>query len=279
MSRPDLPSGLQTKRATGQNGLFEGLTADQTVFGTYARTGEWGGDVVHYFTSVTSALPGCLYIDAGANIGLTAVPVAKLETVARTVCIEADPVNQALLRHNLDLNGVDATIAPFAIADREGELVFERDSENFGDHRLQGHGAGLMNEDQRAVLTVSAKPLDTILAGLNWDGPIALKSDIQGAEPMLFRGGAKTLGRTPFALIEYWPYGMARLGEDEHAFRTAIAEHFTAGALIWPHAPKDDPDWQPLPAIFDQIDQVFSGGDTELHKIGCLNLALRKAAP
>lgn len=279
MSRPEPLSDLKTRRATGQNGIFEGLDADKTVFGTYARTGAWGLDVVHFFTRQSAEHPGCLYIDAGANIGLTAVPVAGLETIAATLCIEADPVNQALLRRNLDANRVAATVAACAVSDHDGQLCFERAPDNFGDHRIKGTGESRMDEAARDTIKVAARPLDTIVDELGRDGPILLKSDIQGAEPLLFRGGGETLSRTHAALLEYWPYGMARLGEDEQAFRQSIAAQFSAGALIWPHAPTDDPDWKALPDIFAEIDRVFSGGETELHKVGCLNLAVRKQAP
>lgn len=279
MSRPEILSEQSLHRATGENGDFEGLEADKTVFGTYAREGHWGRDVVHFFSRHFGRHPGGLYVDAGANIGLTAVPVARLETVAATVCIEADPVNAALLRRNLDRNGCRAHVVEAAISDQAGSLSFERDPANFGDHRIEGTGTGLLGEDTRTRITVEARPLDAIMDEAGIEGPIALKSDIQGAEPLLFRGGGVTLERTETALIEYWPYGMARLGEDEAVFRAAIADQFSSGALIWPHAPTADPDWRSLASVFDEVDAVFSGGDSELHRIGCLNLALRKAAP
>lgn len=278
-------SAITTAIAEGVNGIFEGFTADKAVFADYAKSGIWSEEVLHFFTTLFNAWTAeghtPAYIDAGANIGLTLVPFLRRGDLGPAYAIEADADNAELLRRNLAHNNVSdaVTVINAAVHDREATLQFEKSPDNFGDHRIKGDEQGEMNEAARHVVSVRAAPLDDLIDLSGHEGPVALKSDLQGAESAMLRGGAKTLARVDVALIEYWPYGMARLGEDETAFRAGLAGIFVEGALLWPHDPAADPDWKPLAEIFTEIDAIFSGGDTELHRTGCLNLALRKAAP
>ncbi|MGB0919832.1 MAG: FkbM family methyltransferase [Alphaproteobacteria bacterium] len=277
-AKSDHPTAI----ADGINGRFEGFVADKAVFGAYAEEGIWSPEVLHFFTQMLDrwAAQGqfATYIDAGANIGLTLIPFVKRSDLTAAYAIEADPDNAELLRANLRHNSVNdkVTVIEGAVYDKATTLSFERAQDNFGDHRIQGDGAGEMAEASRATIRVKARPIDELINPNTLSGPLLLKSDLQGAEAMLFRGGAKLMTKVDIALIEYWPYGMARLGEDERACRTLIEQYFSHGALLWPHDPQADPDWRPLADIFAQIDSIFGGGDTELHRTGCLNLALAK---
>ncbi len=277
----DKPTAL----ATGVNGVFEGFVADKAVFCAYAQEGVWSPEVLHFFGTLLEGWANqgkrATYIDAGANIGLTLIPFLKRGDLKAAYAIEADPDNAALLRTNLAHNEVAdrVTVIEAAVHDTATTLSFERSADNFGDHRIQGDGKGEMAEGERQAITVAAQPLDTMIDADEITGPLLMKSDLQGAESKMFRGGANLMQKVDIALIEYWPYGMTRLGEDEGACRALIQQYFQEGALLWPHDPEADPDWKPLTDIFQQIDGIFGGGDTELHRTGCLNLALRKAAP
>lgn len=276
---------MPTALAQGINGLFEGFVADKAVFCAYQKEGIWSPEVLHFFGTQLDewAKEGkrATYIDAGANIGLTLMPFLARDDLNGAYAIEADPDNAALLRANLAHNNVTdrVQVIEAAVHDTPTTLSFERSADNFGDHRLQGDGTGEMAEGTRATIQVSARPIDAMINAAPLTGPVLLKSDLQGAEAKLFRGGPLLMQKVDIALIEYWPYGMARLGETEAACRALIQQYFAEGALLWPHNPKAAPQWQPLGDIFTQIDDIFSGGETELHRIGCLNLALRKGAP
>ena len=265
----------QTEITTGENGTFRGFVADEAVFGAYAQDKIWSAEVLHFFHPMIDAFAAngtpATYLDAGANIGLTLIPFLKTGKLSDAIAIEADADNAALLQENLGLNKVSARVIQKAVHDAHGTLAFERDAKNFGDHRLQGDGLGEMGEAARQSHMVEAAPLSALVGKI--EGPLLIKTDLQGAEPAMFRGGEAVLAKAHAVLIEYWPYGMARLGEDEDAFCAHIAKLFRFGALLWPHAPSEPPNWRPLDEIFAEIDQVFDG-DSVLHRTGCLNLAL-----
>lgn len=267
-----------THIADGRNGRFEGLPDDQTVWGSYNDTGIWGEDVTALFSSYGTQTGGT-YVDIGANIGLTLIPQAKSGRFQKLIAVEADPLNAALLQRNLNHNDCPpVTVINKAISDHEGVLEFERAHDNFGDHRLRGmneNAATLMDEGAREVISIPTAPLDSLLNADDLPKPLYIKSDIQGAEPLLFKGGEKLLKQTDMMLIEYWPYGMTRLGLDIAAFQTHVASLFHKSAIIWPHKPTDAPDWQDTQSVFAEANHIFASGDTELHKIGCLNIALR----
>src|SRR5262249_4951916 len=97
-----------------------------------------------------------------------------------------------------------------AAYDRECSLEFEIDDKNLGDHRIRARGNGLLREERRRVITVRAAPLDVLVSNLQT--PIAVKIDTQGAEPFVVAGGSAVLSQTSLLIIEFWPYGIHRLG-------------------------------------------------------------------
>ncbi|MEN8723331.1 MAG: FkbM family methyltransferase [Alphaproteobacteria bacterium] len=270
-----------TAIADGRNGRIEGLPADKVVFSTYQDKAIWGEDVTALFSQFGNQHPGGTYIDIGANIGLTLIPQAKSGLFRHLIAIEADPLNAELLTRNIAHNDCPpVTIINQAISDKTGTISFERAPDNFGDHRLHkdtpSASNDLMAEATRDLITAPTAPLDELLGDIDsLPRPLCIKSDIQGAEPLLFRGGKHVLAQASLMLIEYWPYGMTRLGEDIAAFQQELASHFSQGAFIWPHEPTAPPQWQPLPPLFAEADRIFESGDTMLHKVGCLNIALR----
>lgn len=96
---------------------------------------------------------------------------------------------------------------------KQASLEFELASRNLGDHRLRlSDAAGSLGEETRATIVVNAAPLDEIAPTV--EGALAVKIDTQGAEPFVVQGGRKTLKRASFVIMEFWPYGMARMNAD-----------------------------------------------------------------
>ena len=68
------------------------------------------------------------FIDLGANVGAFSLFVGMLAgPKARILAIEPQRVLLERLRDNIALNGLDITIAPVAVADREGVIEFAVD--------------------------------------------------------------------------------------------------------------------------------------------------------
>lgn len=124
-------------------------------------------------------------VDLGANIGFAALYLSKYLNDAYVVAVEPDPDNVALLRRNLEQNGVRATIIEAAVGLHDGRAAFHRDREaNLG--RLAVDGEITVRMLSMASI-ISELPHATVGA--------LLKFDIEGEEERLFSGDLSWLAR------------------------------------------------------------------------------------
>lgn len=91
------------------------------------------------------------------------------------------------------------------------------------------------------------------------------KMDTQGSEVSILRGAQKTLSRTEYLLMEWWPYGAGRLGHKAHDLVNCIESSFdqfarlNGGELSFrsiEHLEKDMAQLSNVPA--DQVMYIFS---------------------
>jgi FkbM family methyltransferase len=148
--------------------------------------------------------PGMVFVDVGASIGyLSMVAARAVGSEGKVICFEPDPYNCKLLYLSAKINGFEnVEIYPFALADRSRNVIFDS---------MQGNGVisdfdvNLASTPLRFV--VRALPLDQILrdeASIH-----ALKMDVEGAEYMVLRGGARTLKEhRPIIFSEFSPAGL-----------------------------------------------------------------------
>jgi FkbM family methyltransferase len=187
---------------------------------------------LHEFADMAFTLhflrPADLFLDVGANIGsytLLASGVCK----ARTIAFEPDPQTMALLRRNIDLNGLDGRVLleQTAVGAEDGEVKFTLGRDT-GNQVTQG------NERAGPTQRVSMRTLDSV-AGLA--PPTMIKVDVEGYEAQVFRGARTVLnapllkaviteGQRPadiapllsagFAQYEYDPFHrrLSRVGRD-----------------------------------------------------------------
>jgi FkbM family methyltransferase len=145
---------------------------------------------LHEFADMAFTLhflrPDDLFLDVGANVGsytLIASGVCK----AKTISFEPDPQTMALLRRNIDLNGLDGRVLleQTAVGAEDGEVEFTlgRDTCN---QVTQGNAL----RTQR----VSMRTLDSV-ASLT--PPTMIKVDVEGYEAQVFRGAQAVLN-SPF---------------------------------------------------------------------------------
>lgn len=169
---------------------------------------------------------GHVVVEVGANIGYFTVMLARaVGETGRVISYEPDPTLNGILRENVARNGYAMVeVRQSAVADQRGVLNFYRSRKSQGDNRLFTHGR------DGGVLNVDAVTLDEDLAELGVRVDL-LKMDIQGAEPLALRGYEQTLESCPprRMLIEFWPHGLAGMGEDPRAF---VAQIFDAGYEI-----------------------------------------------
>jgi FkbM family methyltransferase len=152
--------------------------------------------------------PGDLIYDVGAHIGTFAIPLANAAGPAgRLIAIEADPDNFALLRRNLDRQGLgDRALAVYGIAG--GQDVLHRAQ------RTAGHTSATWFTPDPAGEAVTTIQLDDLHLSLGTRQPVAvIKIDVEGMELAVLRSAQQMLARDrPILYIEIALEQMARYG-------------------------------------------------------------------
>lgn len=135
--------------------------------------------------------PGDAFWDVGANVGSYSLIASKLEPSARVVAVEPGYANYAALCENVLLNGLGESIAciPAALADsnRIGSLTLADVEPGAAIHRLDVGEAGTR------TVSVLVHTLDELVADFGLPSPTLLKIDVDGAEPAVLAGAARSL--------------------------------------------------------------------------------------
>ncbi|NRB70381.1 MAG: FkbM family methyltransferase [Xanthomonadales bacterium] len=147
---------------------------------------------------------GELALDVGANIGWYSVLFHRLSAGRlRVHGFEPDPVNHALLRRNLQRNGIhDAELSALALGAEDGQAtLYQHGVKNLGKHSLQPLTSAA------GTTRVAVTTLDGYLAARGWDQtPIwIMKLDVEGHEPAVLAGAREALGQTRALMLEYSP--------------------------------------------------------------------------
>ena len=93
-----------------------------------------------------------------------------------------------------------------------------------------GLKASQYNELSRETIKVSARKLDNVLMPDNLIKPVVMKVDTQGSEVRVFQGAEKCLKLVDYLIVEYWPYGLHRMGDSIDAFISVVSQ-FPFGAI------------------------------------------------
>jgi FkbM family methyltransferase len=118
-------------------------------------------------------------VDIGANVGVTALVLAQIPG-ARVTCYEPDPGNCALLRENVESNGLkNVTVREAAVGPSNGKLPFQLHAESTG-----GSLAPNGSSSGAKTTSVDGVTLDRAAAECaDGNGEIALlKCDCEGGE-------------------------------------------------------------------------------------------------
>lgn len=221
------------------------VEADDRLIAPYLITsGVHEPDLTQHFLRTVAPTDHCL--DLGANVGYFACLMARRAQQGKVVAVEADPRTFALLRDNMSINFLDPVMTPLcgAIADREGELTFHRRLTRSGNTSIINPDAAYiesMGEPQTESFAVRSFPIDSLLDQV--DGRIDhIKIDIEGAEPLAFRGIARTLAANPGIRIvmEWAPVQIQWAGFDLGDFITQLQSLGLSPSMLYadgtPHA-------------------------------------------
>jgi FkbM family methyltransferase len=131
-----------------------------------------------------------LIFDLGAHIGLFTVYTA-LHTLStfRFICVEPVPENLMLLRKNIDINQINATILNKAIGSNEMEYMLL-------DHTRLGYK---INRSENGSLKAAVISISSLIE--EFGKPEGIKMDIEGAEESIFEE-FKSLDQVQWVWIE-----------------------------------------------------------------------------
>jgi FkbM family methyltransferase len=201
-------TAVESRLAYGELGPFEGAASDRVVLGSYERTGTWAPQLLTLLCEQLLVAGGTL-LDGGAHIGLVSIPVAR-RTGAHALAFEPAPDNAHCLRNNVERHGLAALVEVHELAlwDESTEASLRLSEHNGGDHRVR---PGALAGDAQGVAVRCAR-LDEIVASRALRPPVVLKLDTQGSEVRALRGASATLAQVEHVVLEYFPAGLAELG-------------------------------------------------------------------
>ncbi len=139
------------------------------------------------------AAPGGALLDLGANIGLTTLWMATHADFGPIVAVEPDPGNAALMKKNLQQNGISCTVIEAAVGPDDGTTYFEENSWS---------NMGRVSEKGRPVRLVSVA---TILRECDLKHVGLAKVDIEGSEQALFLGPGEWMRQIDAMIVEFHP--------------------------------------------------------------------------
>lgn len=201
--------GLVEVAANGDCGVVSSSWNDTAVLPEYARTGRFAETVTATAQAFFAKHPtGGTFMDIGANIGLTTIPIAR-NALVHCLTFEPESTNFGFLQRNIARNapGSDVEFHQIALWHSQTVMSLTLAEGNIGDHRLSEIGGG-----ERKRVEVQALPLDHFLDSVR--GPLAIKMDTQGAEPHIIAGGQKVFAKAGLVAIEFCPFLMRQLGGD-----------------------------------------------------------------
>lgn len=246
--------------AIGKYGIFTSAPNDVVILKAYAENGVWAEGTNRTIRNFFVGGQGT-YLDIGANIGMTVVPIAAHSDV-KCFAFEPDPTNYQNLKTNIAVNcgnKNDIMIFNYALFDREAILPFEISPSNLGDHRIRlgNTNPGRLAEEKRKVIEVPCACLDDL--DLPIQGPFFVKIDTQGAEPFVVAGGRSTLAKADVILLEWAPYHMSRMGGDQNIILEFLRTNFTTAKIIDAEFDRDDDaEFQPIAKACAALTKSFA---------------------
>src|SRR5258708_12193190 len=123
--------------ARGDYGIFSSVPTDLTIFRRYAETGKWSNETNKFIKGFFKAEAGT-YLDIGANIGMTVVPLAVSDPQVKCHAFEPEPNNYQNLERNIAENCPAGNFKTnkLPIFDRKTVVPFEMPTINLRNHRF-----------------------------------------------------------------------------------------------------------------------------------------------
>lgn len=123
-------------------------------------------------------------LDLGANAGFTSIFFSRKYPSAKIIAVEPIPSNVEILRRNVELNHLNVSIVPAAIAVADGSVTMDISGLDYG-HQVIDDSSARSKDCQ--VNEVSAISMRSLMAEFELERISLLKIDIEGYEKRLLR--------------------------------------------------------------------------------------------
>jgi FkbM family methyltransferase len=241
---------------SGDYGRIVGLIDDRAILERYALSKTWCSIENQFFMDFFAARAGGTYLDIGANIGLTTIPVARNPAIS-CLAFEPEPFNFACLRKNVRNHcGANVRLFQLALSDRCGHLDLRLSPMNKGDHRLTGSRDKVSDDDAWPVIRVDTKRLDDFVIGQMIAPPLAAKIVAQGSELHIIAGGRDTLCKAEALVVEFHPHLLAQAAPPWDSFYSFLSSNFARAALTV-GGERSEPHWQGMAEVNARLQAIM----------------------
>lgn len=177
-------------------------------------------------------------LDAGANIGLMSIPLAKIEPSATIYCFEPDPLNYALLNLNIVINNIHNILTfNYALGKEQKFVAFYKNNANHGDHRTSKPLINDIDEGNFSSFSHRVHMVNIVEFMNQCLGEQApkyfdvLKIDTQGDDFNILESCLPLINEHSTVIMEYSPYHLLRSGTRKEQISN-ILDHFSNIGVI-----------------------------------------------
>ena len=189
---------------------------DRLLTPWFVVSGRYEVPLTNFFLKHLKPDSHCL--DLGSNFGYFTCLFGRFAPMGKVLGVEADAAVAELAQDNVYANGFSSAVRVVncAVSNRSGELTLFRRNTRSGNTSVVDIGAasaGHLGEAPPQEFKVRAATVDELVDQLG--GRVDLiKIDVEGAEPLVFQGMARTLAGNPKVRIvcEWSPAQMAAAG-------------------------------------------------------------------